>query len=85
MSVFMPIYANEDPNKDLNYSDCLKHLQIPQNIRSPFMFLGITHYLTDFLSQSKVSEVVSDSLLSGGSKQDHISLTAYVGGHSQMR
>lgn len=42
MSVFMPIYANEDPNKDLNYSDCLKHLQIPQNLRSPSMFLGIT-------------------------------------------
>lgn len=54
MSIFMPIYANEDPNKDLNYSDCLKHLQIPQNIGSPFMFLGITHYLLDFLSQSRV-------------------------------
>lgn len=42
MSAFMPTYTSEDPNKDLDYSDCLKQLHSPQDIGSPSVSLGAT-------------------------------------------
>lgn len=71
MSAFMPIYASEDPNKDLNFSDGLKSLHSPQNIGRPLFVPGITPLCMGFLPQSRVTFLKkhqAHSRLEGASK-----------------
>lgn len=77
MSAFEPMYANEDPNKVLNYSECLKYLHVLQSNGAPLHPLASPPYESSVTEQSEVSDDVSGSLLSGGS-------LSYTGGGGSL-
>lgn len=52
LSALVPTHANEDPNKVLNYSECLKCLHVPQNMGP--LFAPWLYHLVGYLSQGRV-------------------------------